>query len=388
MKPSNPHPEWGKTQSRSCLTHAGLWILAAGYFVWLAVTPPVTSRWVDFPVYWDAGLKATEGRTVFDVAGHFQYKYSPLIALLFGKLFQFASFLTASWIFQKAMLLLWFSVVARALGLRPWAIVLWILFFGNALRLDLALGQANALVFFLLLLLFSDLERPSRLVRDVGYGVIFSLAVQLKLFAGIVVLLLIFRRQWRKLFLGLALLPVLSIGGVAIEQGWTFALSENVAWLASLADSTDELLVSSQNVGVLGFFARNASSLGLSLGWAKAAWLLVGAGFLYYLWTERNRPAIWLRNRLLFAISAFNPLVWSYWILFAFPLADEAARGIATVLRNSRTRRFQTIAAVAWVFLAFNGQHARWAWQGGILVGLILIFTFSIRNKEARAWAH
>jgi hypothetical protein len=74
-------------------------VLAFLYFAFLASLPALSTRWLDFPVYWDAGKKSLLGQTVYDVAGHFQFKYSPLIALLFGKLFETVTFETASFVF-------------------------------------------------------------------------------------------------------------------------------------------------------------------------------------------------------------------------------------------------------------------------------------------------
>lgn len=360
------------------------YLLGAGilvYFSLLAFASPLGTRWLDFPVYWEAGRKALEGATVYDVAGHFQYKYSPLVALLFGKIFQAMSFETASWVFQKAMLLLWARNIWRLSSGRLGVIVLFIVFFGNALRLDLALGQLNALVLYLLLLLFAILDRERSLERDLGFGFLFSFAVQLKLFALVILPLLVFRREWRKLGFGVLMLPILSIGGVAFTHGWDFAASENRAWLRSLATSTDELIVASQNVGLLGFLARIFPAEGLLI--AKAVWMAAGAGLLFYLWRYRFRSVTWFRDQLLWVISVFNPLVWSYWILFAFPIALRAGERVAEGWRSRPLfTRVGILLSSLLIFAAFNGQHARWAWSGGILLGLILLWDFATRERK------
>jgi hypothetical protein len=38
----------------------------------------------DFKVYWIAGQKAARHLTVYDVQGHYQFKYSPFVALLWS----------------------------------------------------------------------------------------------------------------------------------------------------------------------------------------------------------------------------------------------------------------------------------------------------------------
>lgn len=340
--------------------------LVFGVYIWLLLQSPLTSRWLDFPVYWDAGKKALLGSTVYDVVGHFQYKYSPLIALLFGKAFQSMTFESASWVFQKAMLFLWLFLFLKFSRRNFNTVFFLLLFFGNALRLDLELGQINALVLYLLTLLFASLERESSWKKDLVFAFLFSIAIQLKLFCFILVPLLLLQKEWRKLSLGLLFLPLLSIGGVAATHGWDFAWHENQEWMKSLTQSTDELLLSEQNVALLGVTGRH---FGLSV--AKGLWLLAGGGFFFYLAKNRGRPIEWFRNRLLYAIALFNPLVWSYWILYATPLFIEEIKDFQFP-RDPRARLIVILSGV-FLFAAFNGQHAHWVWNGGILLGLILL---------------
>jgi hypothetical protein len=344
-------------------------------FFAFALVPPTTSRWVDFPVYWAAGEKAIAGRTVYDVAGHFQYKYSPLIALIFGKLLLPLSFGVASWVFQKLMLALWAGYFLRCTKLNFAHALLLLLFFGNALRLDLALGQINALVALLLFGLFSGLEARADKKRIFLFAVLFSFAVQLKLFALILVPVLVLRREWAKLAASLVFLPLLSIGGVALHSGLDFALAENANWIRSLTASTDELLVDAQNVAILG----TASKLfGLSVG--KFLWLASGIAFLVFIAKGKDRPADWIRNRAFAAIAFLNPLVWSYWILFLVPLAAEILRDPPVALWKKR--RWALAAAALYVWFAFMSQHAKWAWNGGILVAMALVAGIALQRDR------
>lgn len=344
------------------------------YFVWLLTEPTITSRWLDFPVYWEAGKKAVLGLTVYDSPGHFQYKYSPLIALIFGKLFQSLSFETASVVFQKLILLVWFGGFLRIAKMELWGVFFIVLFFGNALRLDLALGQMNALVFALLWTLFGSLERRKSWRVDGIFSVLFSFAVQLKLFSFVLIPLLLFRREWRKFLLGLLFTPLFCLGGMMLFHGPEFALAENTRWLSSLFSSTDELLLSTTNVGLLGVAAR---AFGLTAG--KVVWLLSGIAYLVHLWRNRGRSVEWMRNRLFFAIAFFNPLVWTYWILFAIPLFMEKARLFLEELKTTRSpaiRYWMSLPAVLYILVTFNSQHAKWTWQGGILTALVFVFVW------------
>lgn len=347
-------------------------VLLWAYFVWLLTEPTVSSRWLDFPVYWEAGKKAVLGLTVYDVPGHFQFKYSPLIALLLGKIFQAFTFETASVVFQKLMLLIWFGGFLRIAKMELWGVFLIVLFFGNALRLDLALGQMNAVVFALLWTLFGSLEHKKSWRVDGVFAVLFSFAVQLKLFSLVLIPVLIFRREWRKLGLGLLFIPLLSLGGVLISHGLDFALAENARWLSSLFTSTDELLLSHTNAGLLGNAVRK---LGLIAG--KIIWILAGIAYVVHLWRNRDRSLEWMRNRLLLAIALFNPLVWTYWILFSIPLFMEKARSLRDecfAQKVSRNRAWLVLFATLFILVAFSAQHARWTWHGGVLGALILVF--------------
>lgn len=337
-----------------------------GFYMWLLMRNPLTTRWLDFPVYWDAGKKALLGASVYDVAGHFQYKYSPLVALLFGKIFQSMSFESASWAFQKTMLFLWLALFLKFSRRNFKQLLLGLFFFGNALLLDLELGQINALVLLLLSLLFTSLEQESSWKRDLLFALFFSLAIQLKLFCLILIPLLLIQREWRKLALGFLFLPLLSIGGVAASHGLGFALSENVEWIKSLTQSTDELILSDQNVGLLG---SGGKILGLFLG--KSLWFIFALIFFAYLIRNRGRSIEWFRNRLLYAVAVFNPLVWSYWILFAAALFFERVRDLSF----PQDYRYRVLLVLGGIFTlaAFNGQHARWAWNGGIFFGLVWV---------------
>jgi hypothetical protein len=367
--------------------YAGVPVLVA--FFALAITSPLSTRWVDFPVYWEAGRKAIESQTVYDVTGHFQYKYSPLVALLFGKVFSPFSFETASWVFQKAMLALWGLLFFRFME-RRMAMVFWaLLFFGNALRLELALGQVNALVVYLLAQLFTSLERsdgrtvrsPRAVLETVLFAVIFSLAVQLKLFALVLVPVLLLRREWEKLGAALCFLPAMSFGGVALHSGWDFALAENAAWVRSLMASTDGLLIDQQNVAVLGTFGK---IFGLTLG--KALWFGTSAAFLVYLARRRTRPVRWIRNRCFAAIAFLNPLVWSYWILFLLPLVGEILHERKLTSEDLDVRRgprsWLLTIAVLFTFAAFVSQHAKWAWNGGIFIGMAVVAAVAQRRTR------
>jgi hypothetical protein len=362
-------------------------VLLVAAFVQLLVTPAIGSRWLDFPVYWEAGKKAVAFQTVYDIAGHFQFKYSPLVALLFGKAFGNASFEAASGFFRTSMLFLWALLFWRFSGRRPVVALFTLALLWNALRLDLALGQINAFVLYLLALLFASLERkekraealaardgPSdlppagRFLEDLLFGLLFSLAVQLKLFCLVLIPVLLLRKEWRKLALSALMLPLLAIGGVALHSGWDFALAENRAWLATLSGSTDELVASEQNVAVLG-----AAAKALGIGAGKIVWIALGAGWVGWLVRNRTWRVERVREWALGTVALFNPLVWSYWILYLIPVVSAVIERSKPGLLGKRLRIRKWMPALLFAGVALKSQHARWAWNGGILAGVIVV---------------
>src|SRR5262245_47754986 len=70
------------------VTNKRAWIAAGGLLaialLWLFFDPEHRPNFSDFSVYWVAGQKAARSLTVYDVEGHYQFKYSPFVALLWS----------------------------------------------------------------------------------------------------------------------------------------------------------------------------------------------------------------------------------------------------------------------------------------------------------------
>lgn len=73
-------------------------------YVWFAVSVFLSQliylhrfgHFTDFQIYYEAGLKSVAHQTVFDVQGRQQFKYSPLIAWVYGVFFGPMPMATAS----------------------------------------------------------------------------------------------------------------------------------------------------------------------------------------------------------------------------------------------------------------------------------------------------
>jgi hypothetical protein len=275
--------------------------------------------------------------TVYDVQGHYQFKYSPFVAWLWsipvahlpGERYHWA------WLHYAVSGCAWYALwygLARAVD-RARAFWLWlvtVLVFSIGLRDELKLGQANLWPF--LLVLPAWFVRPKRRAEPHGVdwigfavGASWALAVQWKLYALVLGPLWLLRRR-PMVFAGAIALTALTLGGVlSLAHGPQFALAETQRWLASLTQSSEELLISTYNVSLLGILGKWSGAL---RGWAYGIWLLVAAPWgIVQLWAERDAsrdpaPArvFWSASWAWAGIVLLNPLVWPYWLILCVPL--------------------------------------------------------------------
>lgn len=303
----------------------------------------------DFKVYWLAGSKALGHLTVYDVEGHYQYKYSPFVALLWGAPHALGGsrYLWALMHYAACaggFLALWYAcarLLDRKRGLWLWLLAL--ITFSIGLRDELKLGQAN--LWPLLLVLPAWLSRPRppmtatmtttmTMTRrfdwtGLAIGAAWGFAAQWKLYALVLGPLWLLRRRWT-VFLGAIAFTVLSQGLVlSLAHGSDFAVQENLRWVRSLSASSEELLISQYNVSALGIFGKWGMHAGLSFGpWAYGLWLaLASAWGAVLVWSERTAEArdspylvFWSTSWAWAGIVLLNPLVWPYWLCFCLPL--------------------------------------------------------------------
>lgn len=294
----------------------------------------------DFKVYWLAGTKAAAHQTVYDVQGHYQFKYSPFVALLWsvpGALLH-AKRQHWAWLHYAAtgggLVLMWLGL-ARILapGRAFWLWLAVLLVFGVGLRDELKLGQENLWPIVLVLPAWFLGRRASGArgfdAAAFASGVAWAIAVQWKLYALVLAPLWLLRGRWQ-VWLGAAAATLFTLFGVqALVHGPEFALAENGRWLQSLSASSEELLVSQYNVSALGILGKWGQHFGLSFGaWAYALWFGLGLAWAaVLLWAEREakrRDApylhFWSASWAWCGVLVLNPLVWPYWLLLCVPL--------------------------------------------------------------------
>jgi hypothetical protein len=338
----------------------------------------------DFKVYWLAGAKAIAHQTVYDVEGHYQYKYSPFVALFWGLphalggsryYWALAHYAACA----LGFLIIWF-VCARLLDRerRIWLWLLALVTFSIGLRDELKLGQANLWPLLLVLPAWLSGARPrdARGFDASGFaiGAAWAFAVQWKLYALVLGPVWLLRRRW-SVFAGAIAFTLSSLGGaLCIVHGSDFAWQENISWLRSLTASSEELLISQYNVSALGIFGKWGSGAGIAFGpWAYVLWLLIACMWgLILVWSEREAATrgktylvFWSTSWAWAGIVLLNPLVWPYWLTFCLPLF------LAYVHEQTLTRGLQLDAAFFVVVSVF--VLANWL-QNTVLVHMGLSF--------------
>ncbi len=289
---------------------------------------------VDFEVFYKAGMKAFQHHTVYDVTDHWQYKYSPLIAYLFGATISQLNFSQAQMVFTVGLallcplLLLWvlnsferdvFKDLKLSL-LKKMGLVL--LFYGNSYLLELRFGQVNLIPFALLFGFFtlysktSPSDKPAvHWIKLIAMATLWSLAIQIKLYSAIIGGFLLFRKEFK--LIALTLIVTFGLEFLLLSQfhDWQFTVSENWAWIKTLTASSKTLLPTGNNGSLLGLMSREPYIQEV----AGPVWIALLLGYLWIQYQVRNvHPLVNFALNLL-AILLLNPLVWNYWTIFSAP---------------------------------------------------------------------
>ena len=353
----------------------------------------------DFNVYWDAGGKAAQHHTVYDVEGHYQFKYSPFIATLWSVPTRFPGSSGAwKWLHWLAtgsgFCFAWF-LLARALDRRRaaalWLALVWVFVVG--LRDELKLGQTNVWPFLLVLPVFFTGRRRAAADgtqdgvdwRGLAIGAAWAMAIQWKLYALVLAPIWLLRRRV-SIWIGAVCATLLTmVLAQALVHGWAFAIAENGRWLRALTASSEPLLISQYNVSLLGIIGKLTGTIDR---WAFLVWaLFVGAWVACLVWAERiasARHTIWLRLwSAAFAwagITVLNPLAWPYWLVLCAPLfLVYVVKSTADGLRRTDAA-FWSVCAL---FLVMNwAQNHRVVHAGGSLLAILILLADAFRRAR------
>jgi alpha-1,2-mannosyltransferase len=225
-------------------------------------------------------------------------------------------------------------LLARRFGIDPLAVwgLLVIAAVFHPLRNTLDLGQVNAL----LLVGVTGFWVLYRLGRDAAAGLVLGIAAAIRLHPGLLVLYLLWRRQWVCGGVALATALALSAGAMAV-----FGLRDTAVYVGEVAPKFTTPLLSVENHSVAGFLATVAQALGWGatdqvtgpawLGWGAA--LLVAAVTLWIASPASGRPGDIELAFLLAAIPLATPNATVNHLLILLPcigiLLDRTVRQAA-----------------------------------------------------------
>jgi hypothetical protein len=357
-------------------------IIGIFYFYLVALIPSPEGL-IDLAVYFEAGQKALAHQTVYDVQGHFQFKYSPFIAYLFGLFFypfSFAELGKAYYFFNVlAFLILKFFFVREIIGTKDKnsfinAFFLTTLFYGFAISVELNLGQINILPFALLFLFYKSLSTQRRTwLNFLIMSTFLSVAIQIKLYSLIVMPFLLFRREYLLIALTFLNLAFLSLGALVLIHSPEFALSENIAWVKTLTTSSSDLLYSRDNISLLGIIGKWTNSSSVAYGF----WVFSVLAFLFLQFKIRKRSNLENFVFSLTAITLINPLVWIYWIILTIPMFLQTLRDFPL------SRHPLQIFLVIFVFTFFFTQHTAVSKNGGAFISICILMGAWLYSRNA-----
>lgn len=302
-------------------------IVAYVVFTW----PHQKADFSDFNVYYTAGTKALQHKTLYDVKDALQFKYAPVTGLFFGLAFSIHAFEKVTPLFYILNLLAWLglslgvtqAVYSNASALKKaisspffliWGVSLFLLFCGVGLRDELKLGQINIIPIGLLYLFLTKLDGKFN-YRSVLLGLIYSLACQFKLYCWIALPLLFFRKEFRILIWASVFYVLMNLGLLGLWSGWAFALQETKDWIFTLTHSTSDLLDSRYSVSILSALIKITHQPFL----AKMLWMSSVIGFLVTQYKYRKRNGLFQSSFLLLCIILISPVSWPCWMIWGFP---------------------------------------------------------------------
>jgi len=351
----------------------------------------INKEMADFQVNYTAGARLSWGESLYRTEdGHYQFKYPPFAAMLY---------LPLALLGLPAAKAVWFALVLLASGGAfylsfrlasdtkegtGWLAALPFLVLGRYFFREIQLGQINALLTFLLLvmtglLVTAEKKRSPR--SEMWAGLFWGLAVALKPYALIFLPYLVLKRKARPLVSG-AVFLVLAFLMPAFYYGLAGNVTVHKEWIKTLSQSTPRLLTSQDNASLLAMLAKWTGRPHLSVQLWAACLVLLG-GFLFYIIrkgrTQENPVPLDCALLLLF-IPLISPLGWDYTFLssvlavsliahhyFDFPVAGRVFLSIVSlivplslydVLGRRVYAQFMSLSVITVCFLVLAGYAA------------------------------
>ncbi len=289
----------------------------------------VQDEMVDFEVNYRAAQRLRLGETLYRTSdGHYQFKYLPFSAFLYLPLTTLPlSAAKAIWfgiVFVSSVLIFFISLrlIAEDNKTGPLLVGLTFLILGRYFLRELQLGQINALITLILVLMIQRMEanRPPPGRKFIEPGAFWGLATALKPYAAIFLPYFVLKKKWRSLAIGLGVL-FLAVLAPSLFYGLKGNFQILEEWRSSLSASTPSLLGAQDNVSIIGFLFKRTANQSLSL---PVYLIVLGflAGLAFFLAARGKscpRPILLEGFLLLALIPLISPLGWDYTLLSAAP---------------------------------------------------------------------
>jgi len=345
----------------------------------------ILPRMVDFEVNYKTGHRLLWGETLYRVEdGHYQFKYPPFAAFIYLPLsllpLSIAEFL---WFYVSAIAITIILFLASKLATPDQPIPYYVplstgLILARFFLRELSLGQINALITCLLLLMIVSWPDKMRLFKyHFRTAFFWGLAIALKPYALIFLPLFFLRRAWRIILMGLIFLllgflaPMLFYGP---HGNWQV----HKEWLAHLSQSTPPLLTSLDNVSIFGLLAKwgGPSFPVWSVGLIIIGILALVMFFVVLYSRPINQPIRLEAFLLLILIPLISPLGWDYTFLLAAPAIALLVRYLSLFPRWDRYFLVLILAAIALTFYDLLGRQLYSTLMAASLPTLLFISLF------------
>jgi len=328
MELTNPR-SFGSLGKGMILKKPAFWLLILGLIIFSAVfLLKVKDEMIDFEVNYKAGERIKWGETLYRVEdGHYQFKYSPFSSLLY---------LPLSYLPLDAAKGIWFFIILLSAGLllymsqnllmskgkSSWILpVLTFLILARYFLRELQLGQINALIAFLLILMIWLQARGEELSSSWGEksaGLVWGLSIALKPYSFIFLPYFLIKKKWQTLAFGLLFL-VFSLLVPSMFYGFKGNFDVLKEWQTSLSKSTPHLLDSQDNISIIALFMKWTENLKLSLFLFGLSIIALALFILYIILKgSKIKRALLLDGAIILAIIPLvSPLGWDYNLLFS-----------------------------------------------------------------------
>lgn len=303
-----------------------LFLIILGFVVFLGLFLfRVKEEMVDFEVNYKAGQRISLGETIYRIEdGHYQFKYSPFSALLYLPLSYLPlSLAKAIWFFLILFSIYFIMRTARhllRLGRKNFILtVLPLLILAKFFLRELQLGQINALITMILLIMASCLisgEERHALSPKILTGVLWGLGTALKPYTLVFFFYFLIKKKWIAVLSGIIILMA-SFCIPSFFYGIDGNLSVHQEWISTLSRSTPALLDSQDNISIIGLLmkwkANQKISAYLFLGWTITAAFF----FLFLVLRGQKRGPVLDISVLLILIPLLSPLGWDYTLIMS-----------------------------------------------------------------------